>query len=132
MQISVSFVTELVATFAIPRSNRPTDGLSICFNVVAWLDSKEEEQSMRLQFVGLRTHRVRAAKLERRVTVPDSGFVSARGGEYSDSGIHTVSDYPLLIGEILRRNELRYLRRAKRKAFVQRIGRALGIEARPD
>jgi len=62
--------------------------------------------------------------------IPHRHFASARGRAYSDIRIRTVSEYPLLIGEILRRNELRYLRRAKRKAFVRQIGRAFGIQAR--
>ena len=64
--------------------------------------------------------------------VADPDFVSARISGRSDTRIHTLSDYPLLIGEILRRNEVRYLRRAKRKAFVQRICRAFRMQARPD
>jgi hypothetical protein len=58
--------------------------------------------------------------------VPDSDFVSARISGRSDTRIHTLSDYPLLIGEILRRNEVRCSRRVKRKAFVRRICRAFG------
>jgi hypothetical protein len=61
--------------------------------------------------------------------LPDPGFVSAKGRAYSDTRVHTLSDYPLLIGEILRRSEQRYLRRAKRKAFAQRISRAFRIQA---
>jgi hypothetical protein len=37
--------------------------------------------------------------------LPDPGFVSAKGRAYSDTRVHTLSDYPLLIGEILRRSE---------------------------
>jgi hypothetical protein len=61
--------------------------------------------------------------------LPDRSFSSARDAGYSDTRVHTLSDYPLLIGEILRRNEQRYLRRAKRKAFVQRISRAFRRQA---
>jgi hypothetical protein len=41
-----------------------------------------------------------------------------------DTRIQTLSDYPLLIGEILRRHQLRSLRRAQRKAFIQKVGLA--------
>jgi hypothetical protein len=61
--------------------------------------------------------------------LPDPGFLSAKSRAYSDTRLHTLSDYPLLIGEILRRNEQRNLRRAKRKAFVQRISRGFRIQA---
>ena len=39
-----------------------------------------------------------------------------------DMKIKTVSDYPLLVGEILRRSELRQNRRARRAAFWKRLG----------
>jgi hypothetical protein len=35
--------------------------------------------------------------------------------------IKTVSEYPLLVGEILRRAELRNLRRSKWRAFLRRL-----------
>ena len=41
--------------------------------------------------------------------------------------IRTLSDYPLLIGEVLRRNELRRQRRAKRALFTRRIRRTFGM-----
>ena len=34
--------------------------------------------------------------------------------------VKTLSDYPLLIGEILRRSELRYARRAKWLGFLRK------------
>ena len=55
------------------------------------------------------------------------GFDWGRGPYPVDTRVHTLSDYPLLIGEILRRHELRSARRAKRSALVQKIGRTLGI-----
>jgi hypothetical protein len=39
----------------------------------------------------------------------------------------TLSDYPLLIGEVLRRHELRRQRRAKRAMFARKLRHALGI-----
>jgi hypothetical protein len=38
----------------------------------------------------------------------------------------TLSDYPLLIGELLRRDELRRQRRAKRARFAQRMKHLFG------
>ena len=55
------------------------------------------------------------------------GFDWGRGPYPANTGVHTLSDYPLLIGEVLRRHELRSARRAKRRALVQKIGRTLGI-----
>jgi len=40
---------------------------------------------------------------------------------YRFSSTATLSDFPLLIGEILRRNDLRVEKRARRKARIQRI-----------
>ena len=51
------------------------------------------------------------------------GFDWGTGRGPVDTRIHTLSDYPLLVGEILRRNALRSLRQAKRKAFVEKFGR---------
>jgi hypothetical protein len=39
----------------------------------------------------------------------------------------TLSDYPLLIGEILRRDDMRAVRRAKRRSFLFDLGRVLGV-----
>jgi hypothetical protein len=52
------------------------------------------------------------------------------GRHLSENHIPTLSDYPLLVGEILRRHDLRSLRRAKRIAFLQKMGRAIGIQNR--
>lgn len=49
---------------------------------------------------------------------------------YRFSMTHTLSDYPLLIGEILRRDQLRAIQEAKRRSFVVDIVRALGIRVR--
>ena len=38
----------------------------------------------------------------------------------------TVSDYPLLVGELLRRSDLRHERRVKRAVFAQRIKHFFG------
>ena len=46
---------------------------------------------------------------------------------YRFSLTRTLSDYPLLIGEILRRDDIRAVRRAKRRAFLFDLGRALGV-----
>ena len=46
---------------------------------------------------------------------------------YRFSMTHTLSDYPLLIGEILRRDQLRAVQQAKRRSFLVDIGRALGV-----
>jgi hypothetical protein len=46
---------------------------------------------------------------------------------YRFSMTHTLSDYPLLIGEILRRDERRAIQQAKRRSLLVGIGRALGM-----
>lgn len=46
---------------------------------------------------------------------------------YRFSTTHTLSDYPLLIGEILRRDELRAVQQAKRRSFLRDLWRALGM-----
>jgi hypothetical protein len=46
---------------------------------------------------------------------------------YRFSMTRTLSDYPLLIGEILRRDDIRAVRRAKRRSFLFDLGRALGV-----
>jgi hypothetical protein len=46
---------------------------------------------------------------------------------YRFSGTHTLSDYPLLIGEILRRDQLRALQQAKRRSVIYDLWRALGM-----
>jgi len=46
---------------------------------------------------------------------------------YRFSGTHTLSDYPLLIGEILRRDQLRALQQAKRRTLIYVLWRALGM-----
>jgi hypothetical protein len=45
---------------------------------------------------------------------------------YRFSMTRTLSDYPLLIGEILRRDDIRAVRRAKRRSFLFDLGRVLG------
>jgi len=50
-----------------------------------------------------------------------------RESVYRSPHIRTLSDYPLLIGKILRRNELRCHRRAKRALFARRIRRTFGM-----
>src|SRR5260370_40353816 len=44
---------------------------------------------------------------------------------YRFSTTHTLSDYPLLIGEILRRDQQRAVQQAKRQTFLYGLGRAL-------
>ena len=46
---------------------------------------------------------------------------------YRFSGTYTLSDYPLLIGEILRRDRLRALQHAKRRSVIYDLWRALGM-----
>jgi hypothetical protein len=46
---------------------------------------------------------------------------------YRFSMTRTLSDYPLLIGEILRRADVRAVRRAKRRSFLFDLGRVLGV-----
>jgi hypothetical protein len=46
---------------------------------------------------------------------------------YRFSTTHTLSDYPLLIGEILRRDELRAVQQAKRRTLLYGLGKALGM-----
>ena len=46
---------------------------------------------------------------------------------YRFSMTHTLSDYPLLIGEILRRDELRASQQAKRRTLFYGLGKALGM-----
>ena len=41
--------------------------------------------------------------------------------------IRTLCDFPLLIGEILRRSDLRLRRQARRGARIREIGAAFGI-----
>ena len=58
---------------------------------------------------------------------------------YRFSMTHTLSDYPLLIGEILRRDHLRARQQAWRRAIFSdlqralgmRVARAVGIRKRP-
>jgi hypothetical protein len=46
---------------------------------------------------------------------------------YRFSITHTLSDYPLLIGEILRRDEVRAMQQAKRRGIFRNLQRALGM-----
>ena len=46
---------------------------------------------------------------------------------YRFSMTHTLSDYPLLIGEILRRDQLRVVQQARRRAMFVDLRRALGM-----
>ena len=46
---------------------------------------------------------------------------------YRFSMTHTLSDYPLLIGEILRRDQVRALQQARRRAIFRDLQRALGL-----
>ena len=49
---------------------------------------------------------------------------------YRFSTTQTLSDYPLLIGEILRRPELRAIQQAKRRSFLFDLARVLGLRVR--
>jgi hypothetical protein len=46
---------------------------------------------------------------------------------YRFSVTHTLSDYPLLIGEILRRDRQRAVQQAKRRRLLHGLGKALGM-----
>ena len=46
---------------------------------------------------------------------------------YRFSTTHTLSDYPLLIGEILRRDQLRTVQQTKRRTLLYGLGKALGM-----
>jgi hypothetical protein len=46
--------------------------------------------------------------------------VQGNGAHYF-SGTPTLSDFPLLIGEILRRSDLRLQKRAKRRVRIQKM-----------
>lgn len=46
---------------------------------------------------------------------------------YRFSTTHTLSDYPLLIGEVLRRDQHRATHKARRRAILDDLQRALGI-----
>ena len=46
---------------------------------------------------------------------------------YRFSMTHTLSDYPLLIGEILRRDQVRAIQQAKRRGILRDLQRALGL-----
>jgi hypothetical protein len=46
---------------------------------------------------------------------------------YRFSMTHTLSDYPLLIGEILRRDQDRVRHQARRRALLSDLQRALGM-----
>jgi hypothetical protein len=46
---------------------------------------------------------------------------------YRFSVTHTLSDYPLLIGELLRPDQLRAAQEAKRRSLLYGLGKVLGI-----
>jgi hypothetical protein len=46
---------------------------------------------------------------------------------YRFSTTHTLSDYPLLIGEILRRDQLGGVQQDKRRTLLYGLGKALGM-----
>jgi len=50
-----------------------------------------------------------------------------RGNETCRFSTRTLSEVPLLIGEILRRGELRLQKRAKREARIRKIREMLGM-----
>jgi hypothetical protein len=51
---------------------------------------------------------------------------------YRFSKTHTLSDYPLLIGEVLRRDQYRAVHKARRRALLDDLQRALGIRVPRD
>jgi hypothetical protein len=48
---------------------------------------------------------------------------------YRFSTTYTLSDYPLLIGEILRRDQLRAVQLSKRRTLLYGLGKALACES---
>jgi hypothetical protein len=60
-----------------------------------------------------------------------SAFKSARGSRGSEtyrfSATYTLSDFPLLIGEILRRSEHRSELQAKRRWLIEKIQRIFPV-----
>ena len=56
-------------------------------------------------------------------------FIHPQDETYRFSMTHTLSDYPLLIGEILRRDQLRAVHQARRRAIFYDLQRALGLRA---
>jgi hypothetical protein len=46
---------------------------------------------------------------------------------YRFSVTHTLSDYPLLIGELLWRDQMRAAQLAKRRSLLYGLGKALGM-----
>jgi hypothetical protein len=51
---------------------------------------------------------------------------------YRFSKTHTLSDYPLLIGEVLRRDQHRAIHKARRRAILDDLQRALGMRVTRD
>jgi Flp pilus assembly protein CpaB len=51
---------------------------------------------------------------------------------YRFSTTHTLSDYPLLIGEVLRRDQHRAMHKARLRAILEDLQRALGIRVTRD
>lgn len=51
---------------------------------------------------------------------------------YRFSTTHTLSDYPLLIGEVLRRDQHRARHKARRRAILDDLQRALGFRVARD
>jgi hypothetical protein len=51
---------------------------------------------------------------------------------YRFSTTYTLSDYPLLIGEVLRRDQHRAVHKARRRAIFDDLQRAFGIRVRRD
>ena len=51
---------------------------------------------------------------------------------YRFSTTHTLSDYPLLIGEVLRRDQHRAIHKARRRAILDDLQRALGMRVTRD
>jgi hypothetical protein len=49
---------------------------------------------------------------------------------YRFSMTHTLSDYPLLIGEILRRDQVRAVQQAKRRGILRDLQRAFGLRVK--
>ena len=69
-------------------------------------------------------------------TISDGDFMAGKRRiahsveTYRFSPTHTLSDYPLLIGEILRRDQLRIVKQAKRRGLLYGIGKALGMRVK--
>ena len=67
-----------------------------------------------------------AGRLENRREIPEDALCLGHNTPLDHRG-GTLSDYPLLICELLRRDQLRTTQQAKRRGLLYGLGKALGI-----